>query len=55
MTNGGEVPWIAHDLLQVSTVEGLKYLNDEYVEIMNRYPGEFVPTANAHALEEARC
>jgi predicted TIM-barrel fold metal-dependent hydrolase len=53
MTNGGEVPWIAHDLLKVSTVEGLKYLNDEYVEIMNRYPGEFVPTANAHALEEA--
>src|ERR1700721_4564024 len=53
MTNGGEVPWIAHDLLKVSTVEGLKYLNDEYVEIMNRYPGAFVPTANAHALEEA--
>ena len=46
MTNGGEVPWIAHDLLKVSTVEGLKYLNDEYVEIMNRYPGEFAPTAN---------
>src|ERR1700678_2897425 len=53
MTNGGEVPWIAQDLFQVSTVEGLKYLNDEYVDIMNRYPGEFVPTADAHALEEA--
>src|SRR6202051_3098716 len=53
MTNGGEVAWLAHDLLKVSTVEGLKYLNDEYVDIMNRYPGEFVPTANAHALEEA--
>jgi predicted TIM-barrel fold metal-dependent hydrolase len=53
MTNGGEVEWLARDLLQVSTVEALKFLNDEYVEIMNRYPGEFVPTANAHALEEA--
>ena len=53
MTNGGEVPWIAQDLFRVSTVEGLKYLNDEYVDIMNRYPGEFVPAANAHALEEA--
>ena len=52
MTNGGEVAWLAHDLLKVSTVEGLNYLNDEYVEIMSRYPGEFVPTANAHALEE---
>ena len=53
MTNGGEVPWIAHDLLKVSTVDGIKYLNDEYVDIMNRYPGEFVPSANAHALEDA--
>nr|WP_175773145.1 amidohydrolase family protein [Paraburkholderia phenazinium] len=53
MTNGGEVPWIAQDLLQVSTVEGLKFLNDEYLDITNRYPGEFAPTANAHALEEA--
>ena len=52
MTNGGEVPWIAHDLLKGSTVDGLKYLNDEYVNIMNRFPGEFVPSANAHALEE---
>jgi len=53
MTNGGEVAWLADDLLRVSTVDGLKYLNDEYVDIMNRYPGESVPTANAHALEEA--
>ena len=52
MTNGGEVPWIAQDLLQVSTVEALKFLNDEYREIRDRYPGEFALTANAHALEE---
>ena len=53
MTNGGEVEWLARDLLQAGTDEGLKFFNDEYVEIMNRYPGEFVPAANAHALEEA--
>src|SRR3984957_14444892 len=28
-------------------------LTTKYVEIMNRYPSEFAPTANAHALEEA--
>ena len=53
MTNGGEVEWLARDLLQASTVDGLKFFNDEYVDIMDRYPGEFAPTANAHALEEA--
>src|SRR6202451_4060197 len=53
MTNGGEVDWIARDLLQGSTGDALKFLNDEYLAITNRYPGEFAPTANAHALEEA--
>src|ERR1700683_1380314 len=53
MTNGGEVVCLAQDLLKGSTVDALKFFNDEYVDIMNRYPGEFVPTANAHALEEA--
>jgi predicted TIM-barrel fold metal-dependent hydrolase len=53
MTNGGELEWLARDLLQGSTVEGIKFFDDEYVEIMDRYPGEFVPRANAHALEEA--
>jgi predicted TIM-barrel fold metal-dependent hydrolase len=51
-SNGGEVPWIAQDLLQVSTGEALKFLNDEYLEIRDRYPGEFALMANAHALEE---
>ncbi len=53
-SNGGEVDWIARDLLRVSTGEALKFMNDEYQEISNRYPGEFALTANAHALEE-RC
>jgi len=39
-------------MLQVSTGEALKFLNDEYLEIRDRYPGEFALMANAHALEE---
>ena len=45
--------WLARDLLQVSTGEALKFLNDEYLEIRDRYPGEFALMANAHALEES--
>ena len=51
-SNGGEVVWIARELLQVSTGDALKFLNDEYSEIRDRYPGEFALMANAHALEE---
>jgi predicted TIM-barrel fold metal-dependent hydrolase len=53
MTNGGEVAWLAQDLLKGSTGDALKFFNDEYLDITNRYPGEFAPTANAHALEES--
>ena len=52
-SNGGEVEWFARDLLQVSTGDALKILNDEYLEIRDRYPGEFALMANAHALEKA--
>jgi hypothetical protein len=51
-SNGGEVEWFARDLLKVSTSDALKILNDEYLEIRDRYPGEFALMANAHALEE---
>ena len=51
-SNGGEVEWFARDMLKVSTGEALKFLNDEYLEIRDRYPGEFALMANAHALEE---
>src|ERR1700693_488930 len=51
-SNGGEVEWFARDLLKVSTGDALKVLNDEYLEIRDRYPGEFALMANAHALEE---
>jgi predicted TIM-barrel fold metal-dependent hydrolase len=50
-SNGGEVDWIARDLLGVSTGDALKFLNDEYLAIKGRYPGEFALMANAHALE----
>ena len=52
-SNGGEVEWFARDLLQVGTGDALKILNDEYLEIRDRYPGEFALMANAHALEKA--
>src|SRR5271157_4365030 len=52
-SNGGEVDWIARELLQISTGDALKFLNDEYLEIRDRYPGEFALMANAHALEES--
>jgi predicted TIM-barrel fold metal-dependent hydrolase len=52
-SNGGEVNWISRDLLKVSTGDALKFLNDEYLEIKDRFPGEFELAANAHALEES--
>ena len=52
-SNGGEVEWFARDMLQVSTGDALKFLNDEYLEIKDRFPGEFALMANAHALEES--
>jgi predicted TIM-barrel fold metal-dependent hydrolase len=51
-SNGGEVEWFARDLLKVGTSDAPKILNDEYLEISNRYPGEFALMANAHLLEE---
>ena len=37
-SNGGEVEWFARDLLQVSTGDALKILNDEYLEIIKLRP-----------------
>lgn len=51
-SNGGEIEWIARDLLKVSTGDALKFLHDEYLTIQDRFPGEFEVMANAHALEE---
>jgi hypothetical protein len=38
-----KVAWLAQDLLKGSTGDGLKFFNDEYLDIMNHYPGEFAP------------
>lgn len=52
-SNGGEVEWLAKDLLHVSTADAIAFLNDEYLEIEDTYPGEFAHMANAHALDES--
>lgn len=44
---------IARELLQVSIGDALKFLNDEYPEIKDHYPGEFALMANARALDES--
>jgi hypothetical protein len=51
-SNGGEVDWIARDLLQVSTGDALKFLNDEYLEIRDRYPGD--PIRDRRACADRR-
>jgi len=50
---GGEMTWIAKDLLDVSTGDALKFVNDEYLQIRDGYPGEFALMANAYALDES--
>jgi len=52
-SNGGEVDWIARDLLDVSTGDALKFMNDEYMAMRDGYPGEFALMANAHALDQS--
>jgi predicted TIM-barrel fold metal-dependent hydrolase len=51
-SGGGEIDWIARYVLQMSTNDALKFIHDEYLEIRDRYPGEFEFMANAHALDE---
>ena len=51
-SNGGEVDWIS-GMLKLSTVDALKFLYDEDLEIKDRFPGEFEMMANAHALQES--
>jgi hypothetical protein len=52
-SNGGEVEGIARNLLHVSTGDAIKFLNEENLEIKDRFPGEFAAMANAHALDES--
>src|SRR5579863_6524874 len=38
---GGEVEWVANQILERNLVDTLKFLNDEFLEIRDQYPGEF--------------
>jgi hypothetical protein len=49
---GGEVEMFAQQVIKASTVDTLKFLNDESFELRDRFPYEIVCMANAHALEE---
>jgi predicted TIM-barrel fold metal-dependent hydrolase len=53
-SNGGEVEWIGRELLGTDTPDTIAFLRDDYLELQQKYPGEFGMTANAVALDE-RC
>jgi hypothetical protein len=50
---GGEVETFAQHIIKASTVDTLKFLNDESFELRDRFPDEIACMANAHALEES--
>ena len=50
---GGEVETFAKYVVKASTVDTLKFLNDESFELRDRFPNEVACMANAHALEES--
>jgi predicted TIM-barrel fold metal-dependent hydrolase len=50
---GGEVETYAQHVIKASTVDTLKFLNDESFELRDRFPEDVVCMANAHALEES--
>jgi len=50
---GGEVEMFAQHVIKASTIDTLKFLNDESFELRDRFPKEVACTANAHALEES--
>jgi hypothetical protein len=50
---GGEVETFAQHVIKASTIDTLKFLNDESFELRDRLPDEVACMANAHALEES--
>src|ERR1700723_507204 len=50
---GGEVEMFAKSVIKASTIDTLKFLNDESFELRDRFPDEVACMANAHALEES--
>ncbi len=49
---GGEIETFAQSIIKASTIDTLKFLNDESFELRDRFPGDVACMANAHALEE---
>ena len=50
-SSGGEIEWVAEKLLGSSPAEAARFVNEESVEIRERYPDDFALMANAHALD----
>jgi predicted TIM-barrel fold metal-dependent hydrolase len=49
---GGEIETCAQSIIKASTIDTVKFLNDESFELQDRFPKDIVSMANAHALEE---
>jgi hypothetical protein len=50
---GREVETFAQHFIKASTLDTLKFLNDECFELRDRFPQDIACMANAHALEES--
>src|SRR5271154_6218471 len=53
MLKVGGAETFAQQVIKASTVDTLKFLNDESFELRDRFPDEVACMANAHALEES--
>jgi predicted TIM-barrel fold metal-dependent hydrolase len=49
---GGEVEGFGERIIKANTVHTLTFLNDEALELRDRFPDDIACMANAHALEE---
>jgi predicted TIM-barrel fold metal-dependent hydrolase len=49
---GGEVEGFGEHIIKANTVDTLRFLNDEALELRDRFPDDIACMANAHALEE---
>ncbi len=49
---GGEVEGFGQHIIRANTVDTLTFLNDEALELRDRFPDDIACMANAHALEE---
>ena len=52
ISQGGELEIFAKHIIKQDTLDSMRFLNDEQMEIRERYPSDVACMANAHALEE---